>query len=65
MLKEASISLFIGDLMLLLQMPTGRSIYIGMLPVEKYSDISLLWLAQPFGKITGYYLNWRRSMVKS
>ncbi|XP_067085390.1 matrin-3-like isoform X2 [Osmerus mordax] len=45
-----------------LEMPSGRSIYIGMLPMEKYSDISLLWLARPFGKITGYYLNWRRAM---
>ncbi|XP_062309813.1 matrin-3-like [Osmerus eperlanus] len=45
-----------------LEMPSGRSIYIGMLPMEKYSDNSLLWLAQPFGKITGYYLNWRRAM---
>ncbi|XP_046899081.1 matrin-3-like [Hypomesus transpacificus] len=42
-----------------LAVPSGRSIYIGMLPMEKYSDISLLRLAQPFGKITGYNLNWR------
>ncbi|KAK6316757.1 hypothetical protein J4Q44_G00121570 [Coregonus suidteri] len=38
--------------------PSGRSIYICMLPLQKYSDVSLLRLAQPFGKITGYNLNW-------
>lgn len=42
-----------------LEMPSGRSIFIGMLPYQKYSDISLLRLALPFGKITGYNLNWR------
>ncbi|KAM9497587.1 uncharacterized protein ACWYII_001393 isoform 3-T3 [Salvelinus alpinus] len=41
-----------------LERPSGRSIYIGMLPLQKYSDVSLLRLAQPFGKITGYNLNW-------
>lgn len=42
-----------------IEAPSGRSIYIGMLPHEKYSDVSLLRLAQPFGKVTGYDLNWR------
>ncbi|KAJ8348201.1 hypothetical protein SKAU_G00267900 [Synaphobranchus kaupii] len=42
-----------------LEGPSGRSIYIGMLPLQKYSDISLLRLAQPFGKISAYNLNWR------
>ncbi|XP_055799449.1 matrin-3-like isoform X1 [Salvelinus fontinalis] len=42
-----------------LESPSGRSIYICMLPLQKYSDVSLLRLAQPFGKITGYNLNWR------
>ncbi|CAB1315987.1 unnamed protein product [Coregonus sp. 'balchen'] len=42
-----------------LESPSGRSIYISMLPLQKYSDVSLLRLAQPFGKITGYNLNWR------
>ncbi|KAJ8276552.1 hypothetical protein COCON_G00083040 [Conger conger] len=42
-----------------LEGPSGRSIYIGMLPLQKYSDISLLRLAQPFGKISAYHLNWR------
>uniref|UniRef100_A0A8C7KGU3 Si:ch211-271b14.1 n=1 Tax=Oncorhynchus kisutch TaxID=8019 RepID=A0A8C7KGU3_ONCKI len=41
-----------------LERPSGRSIYICMLPLQKYSDVSLLRLAQPFGKITGYNLNW-------
>ncbi|CAB1315988.1 unnamed protein product [Coregonus sp. 'balchen'] len=41
-----------------LESPSGRSIYICMLPLQKYSDVSLLRLAQPFGKITGYNLNW-------
>ncbi|KAL0993977.1 hypothetical protein UPYG_G00116330 [Umbra pygmaea] len=39
--------------------PSGRSIYICSLPLEKYSDVSLLRLTEPFGKITGYHLNWR------
>ncbi|KAJ8383642.1 hypothetical protein AAFF_G00216130 [Aldrovandia affinis] len=42
-----------------LEGPSGRSIYIGKLPLQKYSDISLLRLAQPFGKISAYHLNWR------
>ncbi|XP_064206297.1 matrin-3 isoform X2 [Anguilla rostrata] len=42
-----------------LEGPSGKSIYIGMLPLQKYSDISLLRLAQPFGKISAYHLNWR------
>nr|XP_029526168.1 matrin-3-like isoform X1 [Oncorhynchus nerka] len=41
-----------------LERPSGRSIYICMLPLQKYSDVSLLRLAQPFGKIIGYNLNW-------
>ncbi|XP_024253601.1 matrin-3 isoform X1 [Oncorhynchus tshawytscha] len=41
-----------------LESPSGRSIYICLLPRQKYSDVSLLRLAQPFGKITGYHLNW-------
>ncbi|XP_010868829.4 matrin-3 [Esox lucius] len=42
-----------------LEGPSGRSVYICSLPLKKYSDVSLLRLAQPFGKITGYHLNWR------
>ncbi|KAI1902688.1 hypothetical protein AGOR_G00018590 [Albula goreensis] len=45
-----------------LEGPSGRSVYIGMLPLQKYSDISLLRLAQPFGKISAYHLNWRHRM---
>ncbi|KAJ7996261.1 hypothetical protein DPEC_G00235260 [Dallia pectoralis] len=42
-----------------LEGPSGRSVYICSLPLQKYSDVSLLRLAQPFGKITGYHLNWQ------
>ncbi|KAJ7996262.1 hypothetical protein DPEC_G00235270 [Dallia pectoralis] len=42
-----------------LEGPSGRSVYICSLPLQKYTDVSLLRLAQPFGKITGYHLNWR------
>ncbi|XP_066517334.1 matrin-3 [Hoplias malabaricus] len=37
--------------------PSGRSLFISMLPSFKYSDMSLLRLAQPFGKITAYCSN--------
>ncbi|XP_036436521.1 uncharacterized protein zgc:152816 [Colossoma macropomum] len=37
--------------------PSGRSLFISMLPPFKYSDMSLLRLAQPFGKITAYCSN--------
>ncbi|KAJ8266430.1 hypothetical protein GJAV_G00130330 [Gymnothorax javanicus] len=43
-----------------LEDPSGKSIYISMLPLQKYSDISLLRLAQPYGKVTAYHLNWRQ-----
>ncbi|XP_028839066.1 matrin-3 [Denticeps clupeoides] len=42
-----------------LEGPSGRSVYISNLPLVTYSDIALLWLAKPFGDVTGYYLNWR------
>ncbi|KAL0993978.1 hypothetical protein UPYG_G00116340 [Umbra pygmaea] len=42
-----------------LEGPSGRSVYMSNLPLEKYTDVSLLRIAEPFGKITGYYLNWR------
>ncbi|XP_030648928.1 matrin-3 [Chanos chanos] len=41
-----------------LESPSGRSIYIDMLPLHKYSDTNVLRLARRFGDITGYYLNW-------
>uniref|UniRef100_A0A4W4G4A3 Matrin-type domain-containing protein n=1 Tax=Electrophorus electricus TaxID=8005 RepID=A0A4W4G4A3_ELEEL len=37
--------------------PSGRSLFISMLPPFKYSDMSLLRLARPFGKITAYCSN--------
>ncbi|XP_072548714.1 uncharacterized protein [Salminus brasiliensis] len=37
--------------------PSGRSLFIKMLPSFKYSIMSLLRLAQPFGKITAYCSN--------
>ncbi|XP_037389499.1 uncharacterized protein zgc:152816 [Pygocentrus nattereri] len=37
--------------------PSGRSLFISMLPPFKYSDMSLLRLAQPFGKIIAYCSN--------
>ncbi|KAL0993979.1 hypothetical protein UPYG_G00116350 [Umbra pygmaea] len=42
-----------------LEGPSGKSVYICNLPLRKYSEVSLLRLAEPFGKITGYHLNWR------
>ncbi|KAK3508630.1 hypothetical protein QTP70_000919 [Hemibagrus guttatus] len=37
--------------------PSGRTLFISMLPPFKYSDKSLLRLARPFGKITAYCFN--------
>uniref|UniRef100_W5KZD0 Si:ch211-271b14.1 n=1 Tax=Astyanax mexicanus TaxID=7994 RepID=W5KZD0_ASTMX len=37
--------------------PSGRSLFISMLPSFKYSIMSLLRLAQPFGRITAYCSN--------
>ncbi|XP_076867624.1 uncharacterized protein LOC143518758 isoform X2 [Brachyhypopomus gauderio] len=37
--------------------PSRRSLFIRMLPPFKYSDMSLLRLASPFGKITAYCSN--------
>ncbi|KAF5909544.1 matrin-3-like, partial [Clarias magur] len=37
--------------------PSGRTLFISMLPFFKYSDKSLLRLARPFGKITAYCFN--------
>ncbi|TSL28236.1 Cationic amino acid transporter 2 [Bagarius yarrelli] len=37
--------------------PSGRTLFISMLPHFKYSDKSLLRLARPFGKITAYCFN--------
>lgn len=37
--------------------PSGRSLFISKLPSFKYSIMSLLRLAQPFGKITAYCSN--------
>ncbi|KAL6463928.1 hypothetical protein MHYP_G00283190 [Metynnis hypsauchen] len=37
--------------------PSGKSLFISMLPPFKYSDMSLLRLAQPFGKIIAYCSN--------
>lgn len=37
--------------------PSGRTLFIRMLPHFKYSDKSLLRLARPFGKITAYCFN--------
>uniref|UniRef100_A0A673X4C2 Si:ch211-271b14.1 n=1 Tax=Salmo trutta TaxID=8032 RepID=A0A673X4C2_SALTR len=54
--KQVSVSMCFSQKKL--ERPSGRSIYICMLPLQKYSDVSLLRLAQPFGKITGYNLNW-------
>ncbi|XP_066572732.1 matrin-3 isoform X1 [Amia ocellicauda] len=43
-----------------LERPSGRSVYISRLPFQKFSDSSLLNIAQPFGKVTAYSLNWTR-----
>ncbi|MBN3320677.1 MATR3 protein, partial [Atractosteus spatula] len=41
-----------------LEKEDGRSVFITMLPFVKFSDYSLLRIAQPFGKVTAYCLNW-------
>ncbi|XP_076131496.1 uncharacterized protein LOC143112932 isoform X1 [Alosa pseudoharengus] len=40
-----------------LEGPSGCSIYISNLPMGKFSDIALLWMARPFGSIKAYRIN--------
>ncbi|XP_062393138.1 matrin-3 [Sardina pilchardus] len=40
-----------------LEGPSGCSIYISNLPMGKFSDIALLWMARPFGSVKAYRIN--------
>ncbi|XP_031427451.1 matrin-3 isoform X2 [Clupea harengus] len=40
-----------------LEGPSGCSIYVSNLPMRKFSDIALLWMARPFGSVKAYRIN--------
>ncbi|XP_047440665.1 matrin 3-like 1.2 isoform X2 [Mugil cephalus] len=40
-----------------IQCGSSRVVYVGQLPTTKFSDMSVLELAQPYGKVRKYFLN--------